>query len=77
MEEVTTLAALRPGRGGEIVAITAAAPQRRGLMELGFIPGGRIEVLQASPWGDPVAYAVCGAVIALRRNDAKTITIKC
>ncbi|MCI8302681.1 MAG: ferrous iron transport protein A, partial [Oscillospiraceae bacterium] len=34
-----------------------------------------VAAVQESPWGDPVAYAVCGAVIALRRADARQIGI--
>lgn len=45
------------------------------LLALGFVPGGRVEAVQESPWGDPVAYRVCGAVIALRRTDASRITV--
>ena len=45
------------------------------LYDLGFVPGGAVTALQESPWGDPVAYAVCGAVIALRRADARGIGI--
>lgn len=42
---------------------------------LGFIPGSRIQAVHESPWGDPVAYAVCGTVIALRRRDARQIEV--
>ena len=44
-----------------VAELTAPEDQRRRLQELGFVPGGRVEVVQESPWGDPVAYAVCGA----------------
>jgi ferrous iron transport protein A len=44
-------------------------------MDLGFIPGSRVEALRRSPLGDPVAYRIRGAVIALRRADAGRIHI--
>ena len=62
MEDVSTLDRLAVGR--------------RRLLELGFVPGGQVVAVQESPWGDPVAYAVCGAVIALRRDDARQIAIR-
>lgn len=76
MEDVTTLDGLTAGGQGWVIGLAAPEPQRRRLLELGFVPGGRVAALQESPWGDPVAYAVCGAVIALRRADARKITIR-
>ncbi len=76
MEDITTLDRLEVGRRGYVAGLSAPEPQRRRLLELGFVPGGQIAAVQESPWGDPVAYAVCGAVIALRRSDAKQITIR-
>lgn len=76
MEEITTLDRLPVGQRSEVTAVSAAADQRRRLQELGFVPGGEVMAVQESPWGDPVAYAVCGAVIALRRADARQITVR-
>lgn len=76
MEDVTTLDGLPAGRQGSVIGLSAPEAQRRRLLELGFVPGGRVAALQESPWGDPVAYGVCGAVIALRRADARKISIR-
>lgn len=76
MEDVTTLDRLAVGSRGTVAGVSAPEPQRRRLLELGFVPGGRVAAVQESFWGDPVAYAVCGAVIALRRNDARQIAIR-
>lgn len=75
MEETRTLDRLAAGRRAVVAEVTAPEGQRRRLQELGFVPGGRVEAVQESPWGDPVAYAVCGAVIALRRSDARQILV--
>ena len=61
-------------RIGESYEMVADLQER--LMELGFVPGGSVRAVQESPWGDPVAYAVCGAVIALRRADARRIAVR-
>lgn len=71
----STLDALPIGKSACVAALCAAGAQRRRLLDLGFVPGARVEALHASPWGDPVAYGVCGAVIALRRADAREICI--
>ena len=76
MEISGTLDRLRPGQQAEIVRIDAPAAERTRLMALGFVPGAPVRALLESPWGDPVAYGICGAVIALRRADARQIGIK-
>jgi Fe2+ transport system protein FeoA len=45
-------------------------------MDLGILPGTRIEVEMRSPLGDPTAYRVRGSVIALRRRQAQNIVIR-
>ena len=76
MEDISTLDRLAVGRRAAVTSLSAPEPQRRRLLELGFVPGGQVAAVQESPWGDPVAYAVCGAVIALRRTDAQLIAVK-
>ena len=74
--ENTTLDRLPTGRKATVSRLLAPQGEQLRLMELGFIPGRTVSALQAAPWGDPVAYAVCGAVIALRRCDASQIRVQ-
>jgi ferrous iron transport protein A len=76
MKDVTTLDRLAVGQRAAVTEVSAPEDQRRRLQELGFVPGGVVSAVQESPWGDPVAYAVCGAVIALRRADARQIAVR-
>lgn len=48
---------------------------RRRLLDMGLIEGTRISCLQKSPAGDPVAYLIRGAVIALRSEDSSQILV--
>ena len=75
MEKERTLDRLPVGQRATVMAVTAPEEQGLRLLELGFVPGGTVTVLQESPWGDPVAYGICGAVIALRQEDAHHIFI--
>jgi len=45
------------------------------LTELGLLPGTQVICELVSPAGDPSAYRVRGALIALRKRDAQTVTI--
>ncbi|MDF2925504.1 MAG: ferrous iron transport protein [Paenibacillaceae bacterium] len=46
---------------------------RRRLLDLGFVPHNRVEVLQKSPLGDPIAFRVNNTIIALRKEESSLI----
>jgi Fe2+ transport system protein FeoA len=46
------------------------------MMDLGILPGTSIDVEMNSPSGDPTAYKVRGALIALREEQAKLIQVE-
>jgi ferrous iron transport protein A len=49
----------------------------RRLMELGFIQGAVVEVRHQAPFtSDPIAVMVRGMVVALRRYEAKRISVE-
>ena len=70
-----TLDALPVGRTARVSRLEAARGRRRRMLDLGFVPGAAVTALQTSPWGDPVAYGIRGAVIALRQEDAAAVHI--
>lgn len=72
-----TLAALQLGQQGEVVRISARCrgSERRRMMDLGILPGTTIRAELRSPSGDPVAYRIRGALVALRREQAQLIHI--
>lgn len=74
----TRLADLKPGESAQVVGISRACRgiERRRLLDLGVLPGTHIEAEMTSPSGDPTAYRIRGAVIALRHEQANHIYIK-
>ncbi len=72
------LAGLKPGERARVLGLSPACrgPERRRLLDLGFVPGSEVEVEMASPAGDPVAYRVRGTVVALRRAQAALIRVE-
>lgn len=70
-----TLDQLPVGQKASIARLDAAGDFRARLLSLGFVPGGSVCAILESPWGDPVAYEICGAVIALRRADARQVMV--
>ena len=70
-----TLNGLAAGERGTILALRASGGERRRLLELGFVPGAEVAAVGRAPFGGPAAFAVCGAVIALRSDDAAKIIL--
>lgn len=75
MEEQTSLDQLFPGSQALVKDVAAQGTMRRRLQDLGFVPGAQVECLGKSPLGDPRAYRIRGAVVALRGRDACRIGI--
>ena len=70
-----TLDQLQPGKSAVVTQLASTGLNRRRMMDLGILPGTQIKIEMKSPLGDPVAYRVRGAVIALRREQAREIFI--
>jgi ferrous iron transport protein A len=64
------------GRTAEIVNIGALGLTRNRLLDLGLVPSTIVEAVRKSPAGDPVAYKIKGAVIALRSEESRQITVR-
>lgn len=75
MNFVSSLTGLKEGQIGKVKTLYTTGSMRRRLQDLGIVEGTTIECLQKSPSGDPVAYKIRGAVIALRSEDANKIII--
>ena len=71
-----TLEKLRPGQSGTVLALRLEGPLRRRLRDLGLVEGARLCCLGRSPLGDPSAYLICGAAIALRGSDSCRIEVE-
>ncbi len=67
---------LKTGESCLIDKITLCGSMRRRLLDLGLISGTQVECVGISPLGDPKAFLIRGAVIALRKEDCKKIYIK-
>ena len=69
---------LRPGETAEVIDLApeVQGPQRRRLLDLGVLPGTRIRAEFRSASGDPIAYQIRGALVALRRPQAHGIYVR-
>lgn len=72
-----TLADVKLGDTGIVDRIAPACqgPARRRLLDLGVVPGTGIRATLRGAGGDPTAYEIRGATIALRREQASWVEI--
>ena len=76
MENPATLTSLKPGQQAVVCELAATGDMRRRLQDIGLISGTKVKCIERSPLGDPVAYGIRGAVIALRQEDAGMVRIQ-
>ena len=88
--DALSLATLRKGARGHVVAIAECAEAAgqafaaagaggrlaRRLLELGFVRGEPIEIIEeVRPGGDPIAVRVGCSIFALRRREARAVLV--
>lgn len=76
MENLTTLNNVPIGCFAKITGLLADGSSRRRMLDLGIIEDTKVESLRKSPSGDPIAYQIRGAVIALRSEEASKILVE-
>ena len=64
---------LGDGQSAYVVRVEAEPAMGRRLLDMGLIPGTRVTCRGRSPAGDPAAYLIRGAVVALRTRDAASV----
>ena len=69
---------LAVGTAGRVLGLLAgcAGQERSRLLDLGFVPGTRVEPDLRGPFNGPVAHRVRGTLIALRREQAGQVLVR-
>ncbi len=76
MESLIGLHELQPGERGTVTELKTHGSMRRRFLDIGLIKDTVVECLGRSPAGDPSAYLVRGAVIAIRSEDSRSIIVR-
>lgn len=66
---------IKPGQNAVVQSLRAHGSMRRRLLDIGLVEGTRVECVGVSPLGDPSAYLIRGAVIAIRAADCRDVLI--
>ncbi len=73
---MTTLDKISTGSCVTVIQVNTQLSLEQRLYDVGLVPGTKIKVVHQSPSGNPRAYLVRGAVIALRNCDAEKIIVR-
>ena len=73
---MTTLNKISTGEFAIVSSVDTELSLKQRLYDIGLVPGTKIKVVHQSPSGNPRAYLVRGAVIALRNCDAEKISVR-
>ena len=69
------LSELKTGEQGVIVKVLGHGGFRKRIIEMGFIKGQTVEVLQNAPLQDPVKYRLMGYEVSLRHQEAAQVEV--
>ena len=70
------LSALADGEQARVSTLHLSGDMRRRVQDLGLVDGTRVICVRRAGSGDPIAYRIRGAVIALRKQDADAIEVR-
>lgn len=76
MDQLIRLCDLRVGERAVVYELKNEGGMRRRLCDLGLVEETAVECVGKSPAGDPSAYLIRGAVIAIRRIDGSRILVR-
>lgn len=75
MSDYITLNTLKPNERAIIKSVDTDKSMKQRLCDIGLIENTLVECVGVSPLGDPKAYLIRGAVIAIRNDDSVKIKV--
>lgn len=76
MSQSFSLNDMKPGEHAVVSQLKSTGSMRRRLLDIGLVENTEVECIGRSPGGDPTAFLIRGAVIAIRSEDCVNILIK-
>ncbi len=67
---------LSVGECATVASVDVRTSMKRRFLDLGLVPDSKVECVGKSPGGDPSAYLIRGAVIAIRSQDCSEIFVR-
>ena len=67
---------LQIGQQGVICRVGGEGALRLRFLDMGLIPGTRVQLQKVAPLGDPIQIQVRGYELTIRREDARKIALR-
>jgi DtxR family transcriptional regulator, Mn-dependent transcriptional regulator len=74
--QLMSIAEMQPGEKGRVCQIEGEGAIRQRLLDMGILPNTTLELERKAPTGDPLWIKLQGFEMALRRSEAKLVSIK-
>ena len=68
---------LEIGKKASVISVNSDELIKRRLLDMGLVENSIVECILESPFKDPRAYLIKGALVAIRNDDAKKIVVRC
>lgn len=76
MNQIVSLSNINVGEHARIERLAATGAMRRRFLDIGLVADTEVTCIGRSPFGDPSAYLIRGAVIAIRKEDGDGILVR-
>lgn len=76
MDNFCSLCDIKVGERAVVERLRIHGSMRRRMLDIGLCDGTVVECVGRSPMGDPSAYLIRGAVIAIRANDSRGVIVR-
>lgn len=76
MNRTCSLCDIEVGERAIVERLCVHGTMRRRLLDIGLCGGTEVRCVGRSPMGDPSAYLIRGAVIAIRACDGKRVMVR-
>ena len=76
MDKTCSLCDVNVGETAVVERLCIHGAMRRRLLDIGLCDGTEVRCVGRSPMGDPGAYLIRGAVIAIRDCDGKRVMVR-
>lgn len=73
---ICSLCDIEVGESAVVERLCVHGNMRRRLLDIGLCGGTEVQCVGRSPMGDPSAFLIRGAVIAIRSNDSRGVKVR-
>ena len=73
MQELIPLCRIEVGERARVKSLNVRGSMRRRFLDIGLVEDATVECVGRSPSGDPSAYRIRGAIIAIREEDCEGV----